>query len=126
MDFFTEVPLKYLFFDCQSGASGDMILGAVTNLGIPIGELRKELEKLNLSGYRLEAGTVKKKGITATDRTGLLTRNAGLVHPQKRQRERKIHAIALMSFLPPIFLSLQPPLRRHHPRYPLIERTGHV
>ena len=37
------------------GASGDMILGALTDLGIPLEYLENELSKLNIDGYRLEA-----------------------------------------------------------------------
>jgi len=37
------------------GASGDMILGALTDLGMPIEHLEAELGKLNVGGYRLEA-----------------------------------------------------------------------
>ena len=37
------------------GASGDMILGALTDLGMPIEYLEAELGKLNAGGYRLEA-----------------------------------------------------------------------
>ena len=37
------------------GASGDMMLGALTDLGMPIEYLEAELGKLNAGGYRLEA-----------------------------------------------------------------------
>ena len=37
------------------GASGDMMLGALTDLGLPIEHLEAELGKLNVGGYRLEA-----------------------------------------------------------------------
>ena len=37
------------------GASGDMMLGALTDLGIPIEHLEAALGKLNVGGYRLEA-----------------------------------------------------------------------
>ena len=37
------------------GASGDMMLGALTDLGMPIEHLEAELGKLNVGGYRLEA-----------------------------------------------------------------------
>ena len=37
------------------GASGDMILGALTDLGMPLEHLENELSKLNVNGYRLEA-----------------------------------------------------------------------
>ena len=34
---------KVLYFDCFSGASGDMILGALIDAGLPIAELREAL-----------------------------------------------------------------------------------
>jgi len=37
------------------GASGDMMLGALTDLGMPIEHLEAALGKLNVGGYRLEA-----------------------------------------------------------------------
>jgi len=57
---------RIAYFDCASGASGDMLLGAVVDLGLPIDELREELAKLPLAGYRLEARRVTRSGLAAT------------------------------------------------------------
>ncbi len=57
---------RIVYFDCASGASGDMLLGAVVDLGLPIERLREELAKLPLSGYRLEASRVTRSGLAAT------------------------------------------------------------
>jgi len=57
---------RLVYFDCASGASGDMILGAVVDLGLPIERLREELQKLALPGYRLEACRVTRSGLSAT------------------------------------------------------------
>ena len=46
--------MKTAYFDCFSGISGDMILGALINLGLDMGYLRKELQKLNLKNHRIE------------------------------------------------------------------------
>lgn len=54
------------YFDCFSGISGDMILGAMVDAGIPLNRLRKELSKMNLSGYKLKERGVKRAGISAT------------------------------------------------------------
>ena len=43
---------RVVYFDCASGASGDMLLGAVVDLGLPLDTLRGELAKLSLEGYR--------------------------------------------------------------------------
>ncbi len=54
------------YFDCFSGISGDMILGALVDAGVPIESLRHELEKLNLPGYEITALKVTRAGIAAT------------------------------------------------------------
>jgi pyridinium-3,5-bisthiocarboxylic acid mononucleotide nickel chelatase len=46
------------YFDCFSGISGDMCLGAIVDAGLPLQELEKELKKIPLTGYRLIAEKV--------------------------------------------------------------------
>jgi uncharacterized protein (DUF111 family) len=46
---------RIVYFDCASGASGDMLLGAEVDLGLTVERLREELAKLPLSGYRIES-----------------------------------------------------------------------
>jgi len=58
--------MKIAYFDCFSGISGDMILGALVDAGVPFDQLQEGLSKLNLDGYTLTASTVLKKGIKAT------------------------------------------------------------
>lgn len=58
--------MKIAYFDCFSGISGDMTVGALLNAGLKIETLEKELTKLGLSGYQLEVNKVTKKGISAT------------------------------------------------------------
>jgi pyridinium-3,5-bisthiocarboxylic acid mononucleotide nickel chelatase len=55
-----------LYFDCASGASGDMVLGALLDLGLPIADLRAALEGLLPDGVRLDAARVQRSGISAT------------------------------------------------------------
>ena len=57
---------RVLYFDCASGASGDMLLGAVVDLGLPLDLLRSELGKLPLEGYRLDSRKVHRSGMHAT------------------------------------------------------------
>ena len=45
--------MRIAFFDPFSGASGDMILGALLDVGLPEKALRSDLGKLNLPGYTL-------------------------------------------------------------------------
>src|SRR5579883_655046 len=56
----------HLYFDCFSGAAGDMTIGALIDLGVPFEVIQTTLAKLPLSGYRLEIERVIRKGITAT------------------------------------------------------------
>ena len=57
---------KVLYFDCFSGASGDMILGSLIDAGLPIAELREALGSLALEKIRVEAYTTQRAGIGAT------------------------------------------------------------
>jgi uncharacterized protein (TIGR00299 family) protein len=57
---------RLVYFDCASGAAGDMLLGALLDLGLPLEELRGELGKLPLSGWRIEAHKVHRAGLQAT------------------------------------------------------------
>jgi hypothetical protein len=58
--------MKIAYFDCFSGASGDMILGALLDAGCEAAALEADLRKLPLEGWRLGITKVKKKGIAAT------------------------------------------------------------
>ena len=48
------------YFDCFSGISGDMIVGAFLDAGVPFEWLKDELEKLSLKGYKLGVEDVKR------------------------------------------------------------------
>ena len=54
------------YFDCFSGISGDMTLGALVDAGLPIDVLRQELAKLDLPGYTLSSEQVRRSGLAAT------------------------------------------------------------
>jgi uncharacterized protein (TIGR00299 family) protein len=58
--------MKYAYFDCFSGISGDMTLGALLDAGVPIEQLRAELLSLNVPGWELTAEKVWKNGMAAT------------------------------------------------------------
>jgi uncharacterized protein (TIGR00299 family) protein len=58
--------MKILFYDCFSGISGDMNLGAMIDLGIEKSFLTGELEKLNLKGWELHAEKDQRHGISGT------------------------------------------------------------
>ena len=54
------------YLDCFSGISGDMLLGALVDAGLPLDALRAELRKLDLRGYQIEAKKTKRGGLSAT------------------------------------------------------------
>lgn len=58
--------MRTAWFDCSTGASGNMILGALLDAGLKLAELKAELAKLPVSGYRLTAARVKRSGISGT------------------------------------------------------------
>src|SRR5450830_1069339 len=57
---------KVLYIDCFSGISGDMMLGALIDLGIDFNFLKEELKKIKIDGYEIELIKVKKSGISAS------------------------------------------------------------
>lgn len=57
---------RVAYLDCFSGASGDMILGALVDAGLPLERLKAELAKLPLTGYRLSARRVRRADLAAT------------------------------------------------------------
>lgn len=58
--------MKAVYFDCVSGASGDMILGALLDAGLKLPELEAELAKLPLSGYRILSQTAQRGVLRGT------------------------------------------------------------
>jgi uncharacterized protein (DUF111 family) len=59
---------RVVYFDCFSGASGDMILGALLDAGLGLADLRNEVDKLPLppGAFELKAGKVQRAGFAAT------------------------------------------------------------
>lgn len=58
--------MKLCYLDCFSGISGDMLLGALVDAGLPANVLERELRKLKLSGWELKTQRVRRGEITAT------------------------------------------------------------
>lgn len=58
--------MRVLCYDCFSGISGDMNLGAMLDLGIEESYLKSELDKLNLRGWELKVEKAQKHGIHGT------------------------------------------------------------
>ena len=59
--------MKIAYFDCIAGASGDMILGALVDAGLPVETLQSHLSLLNLGDeFELKVQKVSKNGFSAT------------------------------------------------------------
>lgn len=58
--------MKTLYFDCSSGISGNMTLGALVEILGDEQYLVKELKKLQVDGYHIEISKKVKNGITGT------------------------------------------------------------
>lgn len=52
--------MKVAYFDCNSGISGDMILGALVDAGVKLQAIRTGLTSLGLKGYELKSRRVKR------------------------------------------------------------------
>ncbi|SNS94791.1 hypothetical protein SAMN05446037_102911 [Anaerovirgula multivorans] len=76
--------MKILYYDCFSGISGDMNLGAMIDLGVNEGDLRRELRKLHLHNeFELEVTRDERKGITGTKV------DVKLLHDQHKNHHKK-------------------------------------
>jgi uncharacterized protein (TIGR00299 family) protein len=58
--------MKLAYFDCFSGISGDMTLGALVDAGCAVEQLREGLRGLQVPGWDLTAEKVWKNGMAAT------------------------------------------------------------
>ena len=58
--------LKVLYFDCFSGASGDMILGALIDAGVRLDDVRRALGGLAIAPETIWTERVLRAGISAT------------------------------------------------------------
>ncbi len=85
---------RRLHFDCFSGVSGDMVLGALVDAGLPLARLRGELKRLKLTGYRLEQRQVHRGALHATKVSVVIQR--GFDRPLSLSRIQKILAASTL------------------------------
>jgi uncharacterized protein (TIGR00299 family) protein len=76
--------MKLAYFDCFSGISGDMTLGALLDAGCDLAQLRGELRGLQVPGWELSAEKVWKNGMAAT---------YARVKTEDQQKHRSLSAI---------------------------------
>ena len=72
--------MKVAYFDCPSGAAGDMIMASLVDAGVPLPALRAELGKLPLEGWTISAREVRKGAFRATKVDVEIDRQAHLHH----------------------------------------------
>ena len=99
---------KALLYDCFSGISGDMHIGAMVDVGVPEDYLRGELAKLSLaSEFKLVVEAAVKMGIKGTKATVVLREDAPKPHRhlaeivdiiQSAGYERAVEARAMAMF----------------------------
>lgn len=58
--------MRIAYFDCFSGVSGDMTLGALLEAGLPLDDLQAALAALGVDGLTVTAQKVKRRGFAAT------------------------------------------------------------
>ncbi|WP_206460463.1 nickel pincer cofactor biosynthesis protein LarC [Anaerovorax sp. IOR16] len=82
---------RILYFDCFSGISGDMTLGALIDLGVDPSYLKLELEKLYISGYTLEIKSTEQNAIQGTDVIVHLTQDTQETHDHEHPHNHHCH-----------------------------------
>lgn len=74
--------MRIAYFDSFCGVSGDMILGALVDAGLPLEDLARALQALGLGGYSLRARRVTRGVIAGTKVDVVLeTKEAPFRHP---------------------------------------------
>ncbi len=92
--------MKIAYFDCFSGISGDMCLGALVDAGVSLHDIKKQLKGLPVRGYSLAAKKVSRNGISAT-KVDVVLKQAGKSSPRLKSKKWKdISEMIMSSSLP--------------------------
>ena len=83
--------MRIAYLDCFSGISGDMLLGAFVDAGVPLEKLAAVAESLNV-GARLEAGKVMRGGLAGTKIDVLTPEQAPPAHTHTHEGDSGPHA----------------------------------
>jgi uncharacterized protein (TIGR00299 family) protein len=81
--------MKTLYFDCFSGISGDMTIGALLDLGVDFEYLKTELGKLPVTGYELAASRVVRSNISAMKFDVVMKNGQDHSHPHHDHHEHQ-------------------------------------
>ena len=65
----SDVPVKSAYLQCVGGVSGDMLLGAVVDAGVPVDDLNTAIAGLGVSGVRIVGRPGKRGGVHGTHAT---------------------------------------------------------
>jgi len=91
-----SAPRRAVYFDCYSGVSGDMVLGALLDAGLEEEALRSRLRGLAVRGYDLSVQRVRRSGFAGTHVRVVLADE-----PPVERRLSDIELIITSSDLPP-------------------------
>ncbi|NLG26183.1 MAG: LarC family nickel insertion protein, partial [Clostridiales bacterium] len=83
--------MKALYFDCFSGISGDMALGALIDLGVDAQRLVEALNTLSVGGWSLTVERVVRRGISASFARVRLDGEAGQPHGHGHEQGDREH-----------------------------------
>lgn len=87
------------YFDCFSGISGDMCLGALVDAGVSLKDIERQLKKLPIKGYSLIDKKVRRAGLSAT-KVDVIQRISSRNQAPKRKQFKDIKAIIKAARLP--------------------------
>ncbi|MFC9599368.1 LarC family nickel insertion protein [Peribacillus butanolivorans] len=84
--------MRTLYFDCFSGISGDMVIGALIDAGADPFQMEEELKKLKIEEeYTLSWEKIVKNGITSTKFDVILSRKPEHLHEHIHSHEQHHH-----------------------------------
>ena len=83
--------MKTLYFDCSSGISGNMVLGALTEIAQDEQYLIEELKKLSIDGYKIEISKKLKNGIAGTYINVIVDGKDEYVHEHHIHKQEEHH-----------------------------------
>lgn len=72
--------MRIAYFDCSSGISGDMFLGALIDAGLPLGAVEEAVSSLGIQGCEIHASREMKAGLAATS-LKIISKEGGKARP---------------------------------------------